>query len=46
MKVGNELMPFTRVADVRDLKTNTFYMGKSESLLCFDLGKGVNEVMV
>lgn len=46
MKVGNELMPFTRVSDALALKANTFYVGKTESLLCFDLGKGINEVMV
>lgn len=38
MKVGNEVMPLTRVADARALKVNTFYVGKTESLLCFDLG--------
>lgn len=46
MKVGNETKPLTRVADSRALKANTFYVGKTESLLCFDLKKGVNEVMI
>lgn len=46
MKGGNVVIPFSRVADPRTLKANTFCVGKTESFLCFDLGKGINEVMV
>jgi hypothetical protein len=46
MKVGNVVIPFSREADPRTLKANTFYGGKKECFLCFDLGKGINEVMV
>jgi hypothetical protein len=46
MKVGNVVIPFSRVAAPQTLKANTFYVDKPVSLLCFDLGKGINEVMI
>jgi hypothetical protein len=46
LKNGEEIQPFARISDARNLKANTFYAGKTESLLCFDLGKGVSEVIV
>ncbi|HKI90297.1 MAG TPA: hypothetical protein VKA38_14820 [Draconibacterium sp.] len=38
--------PLLRVSKVNDLKTNSFYVGKNETLLCFDLPKGVTELMI
>jgi hypothetical protein len=46
IKIGNEIKNFTQVSDKLKLKADTFYTDKSESLICFDLGRGVSEVII
>jgi hypothetical protein len=35
-----------KVNSVGDLKSGSFYSGKTESLVCFDLNKGKNELII
>jgi hypothetical protein len=39
-------VPLDRVSKVNDLKTNSFCVEKNETLLCFDLRKGITELMI
>jgi hypothetical protein len=41
-----EIIPFRRVDDIRALKAETWYADRSGSILCFNLGKGLNEVVL
>jgi len=43
---GIETRPFTKVENILDLKANTWYAGRSGSVLCFDLEKGSSEVIL
>lgn len=43
---GEDLIPFARVKDPKELKTNTWYSDKSGSLLCFNLRKGSSELIL
>jgi len=38
--------PLLRVKDEKDLRVGTFYSDKNGSILCFDLEKGISEVIV
>ena len=38
--------PLKRISDIKDLVSNTFYVGKNETLLCFDLQKGKTELVI
>ena len=39
-------VPLQRIINLKDLKTNTYFTGKSETVLCFDLKKGETEIMI
>ena len=41
---GGEIKPFVKVSDRKKLKANTWFSDKSESILCFDLVKGISEI--
>jgi hypothetical protein len=43
---GNEIRPFVRVKDTLALKAQTWYSDKNSSILCFDLEKGTNELIM
>lgn len=42
----NDQLPLSRVSNKSELKSNSFYSDQSESLLCFDLKKGKNEITI
>jgi hypothetical protein len=42
---GSEAKHFVRVKDEKSLKTGTFYSGRTESVLCFDLENGMTEII-
>ena len=41
---GNELAPLNRVRDRKEIKAGTWYSDSSESIVCFNLAKGINEM--
>jgi hypothetical protein len=41
-----DIRPFTRVDQVLSLKAGTWFADQTGSVLCFDLGKGLNEVVL
>jgi hypothetical protein len=43
---GDELKPMVRVKDKKEIKSNTWYPDKTGSILCFDLEKGVSELVL
>ena len=46
IKIGGEERPLARIKDAKDLKDATFYSDKNGSILCFDLQKGMSEVVM
>jgi len=42
----NDLIPLIRVTDSKALKNNTWFYDKTASLLCIDLRKGLNEIIL
>ncbi|NQU52712.1 MAG: twin-arginine translocation signal domain-containing protein [Bacteroidetes bacterium] len=38
--------PLQRVSSLKDLKTNTFFVDKNSTLVCFDLQKGETEITI
>jgi hypothetical protein len=45
-RAGGELIHFERIKDKRALKANTWYSEKTESFLCFNLEKGINDLIL
>jgi hypothetical protein len=45
IKTGGEEKPMTRVKDVGSLKDGAWYSDKKDTLLCFKLEKGINELV-
>jgi len=45
-RAGGELINFERIKDKRALKANTWYSEKKESFLCFNLEKGINDLIL
>ena len=43
---GDEMKALERIADSRAIRTNTWFADKSGSVLCFDLQKGSNELIL
>ena len=43
---GEEIKPLRRVKSEKDLKANTWYPDKTGSVVCFDLEKGTNELII
>jgi hypothetical protein len=43
---GGEPMVFSRVKEQKDLKSGTWFSGKTESIVCFDLEKGTSSLMI
>ena len=47
IRIGrDEIKPLIRVKDLKELKANTWYTEKSDSVLCFNLEKGLSELTV
>lgn len=46
VKTGGEERPLARIKDAKDLKDASFYSDKNGSILCFDLKKGMSEVVI
>jgi hypothetical protein len=42
----DEIKQLIRVKDLKELKSNTWYAEKSDSILCFNLEKGLSELTV
>ena len=45
IKIKGEEKPFVRLKSYNELKDGTFYSDRIESILCFNLEKGVNELI-
>jgi hypothetical protein len=45
-RAGGEPIHFERIKDRRALKANTWYSEKTESFLCFNLEKGINDLIL
>ncbi len=43
---GGEQKPLNRINDIKTLKEGTFYPQRTGSILCFDLQKGIKEVIL
>ena len=43
---GEEMKPLMLVKSKKNLKSNTWYSDKTESVVCFDLEKGTNELIM
>jgi len=43
---GEEMKPLMLVKSKKNLKSNTWYSDKTESVVCFDLEKGTNELVI
>jgi hypothetical protein len=43
---GEEIKPLRRVKSENDLKANTWYPDKTGSVVCFNLEKGINELII
>ncbi len=43
---GVEIKPFSKIADKKAIKANTWYSDKTGSILCFDLEKGSSELVL
>jgi len=46
IKRGGEEKPLVRIKEVKAIKESTYYSDKNGSILCFDLEKGMNEVII
>jgi hypothetical protein len=46
IKTGGEEKPLTRVMDSKALKEETWYSDRTGSILCFNLEKGANEIII
>jgi len=46
IKRGGEERPLIRIKDEKGLKDGTFFSDKNGSILCFDLEKGMSEVVI
>jgi hypothetical protein len=46
IRVGGEEKPMIRVKDTKALKDRTWHSDREGSILCFDLGKGTNELII
>lgn len=43
---GAEEMPLVRIKDIREFKNGTWFSDSSGSVICFDLNKGINEIII
>jgi len=43
---GEEIKPFVRVKDLKALRSDTWYYDKTGSVLCFNLEKGLSELVI
>lgn len=43
---GGEFKHFERIRDIKALKNETWYSDKTRTILCFDLRKGINEILI
>jgi hypothetical protein len=47
IKIGEEeIKPLVRIKDIKALKSNTWYSDKTGSVLCFNLEKGLSELVL
>ncbi len=45
LNIQGEEKPFVRIKSLNELKDGTCYLDRTESILCFNLEKGINEVI-
>jgi hypothetical protein len=46
MKIKGEEKPFVRIKDIKELKEGTFYTDRTGTILCFNLEKKANEIVI
>jgi hypothetical protein len=46
VKRNGETRMLERIGNLKELKSNTFVSLKAESFICFDLGKGISEIII
>ena len=46
IKIGGEEKPFVRIKDNKILKDGTWFSDKTGTIMCFDLAKGTNELIM
>jgi hypothetical protein len=44
-KAGTEEKTFVRIKDIKSFKNDTWYSDKNGPFLCFDLKRGLNEII-